>query len=503
MKDENKNIDAFFSTRLQKENAENEDWNMPSDDIWNAAKPHFVNRKKKRKYYLWLLIPFVLVCAALPFVFDTHFNSNTETTPTAMGSNIQDIADGTDHFESKSTDQDERLAPNTTFDSDSKELTGSNLIEPNNADHTINPIKQQKNIGLNKAIVERSRFKNKAISTVKSDLGNELKELGQHSSWPLDKGVFIGNNNFMPTEVIEKDKAAKSENSATSESEFIEIASIDAITFSTESLTFSRKDQMSEENLQLDPFSPKVIKPIVDVPSNYEIGITHNQFLLNLFLLLDSESEEDLDKVKLTSNYFNAGISGSKWLNKWWSLSMGVQYSSLNLDIDFSVIDTLDKELLQFFNEEFNEIGSRSVIGNQDVDVVVDIKDGVDTQIGDVLNIQGFTTLKIQALQVPFFLNYHIHRRKMEYIFGMGASLEYIQVFENPSDLRIFKSNELISDSVVVPDFSDHYFDGSVFLTAGMRYKINNQINVGLNARVSLLDLFFSGIGAGVYYRFN
>jgi len=49
-------MDDFLKKRLENHTPAEDGWNIPSDDLWNKAKPHFPKKKKKKRWPFAMLI---------------------------------------------------------------------------------------------------------------------------------------------------------------------------------------------------------------------------------------------------------------------------------------------------------------------------------------------------------------------------------------------------------------------------------------------------------------
>lgn len=486
MNDENKNLDAFFSARLQNETVGEDGWNMPSEDIWNAAKPKFVDRKKKKKrFFFWMLVPLLALCVSIPLKW-------------MEGGDLE--AHGPEIVTYNDHSYDVESAINNAEGDD-------NIV----MDHKTEDLISEKEI--NESVQANGSADKSSTSIYKGDA-----DLSEDFTVDLEEEPYPQNTKELGMEFLDDDLSIKNEHTFEStpkkNNEFnqipvattplmVPLAMLKNNSLYSNVVVSSAEVEMPSFPKDIVLADPKFIIPLAMPVYRNEVGISHSQLLLNLMLAFEVDSENGVDEYKLSDKYFNANVTGRKWITRNWSLMTGVQYSRLDLDINFSVIDTLDRELMQFLNDEFNDITSRSTISNQETDVVINLKEGIDTQLGDILNIKGDVRQKIRALQIPVFLDYHIYKRKFEYIFGFGVTLEYLSISESASDFKIFKAGERISEPVEFPVLSERFIDGSIYIKSGLRYKISEQFNFGLDAKINLLGLPFSGLDAGFYYRWN
>lgn len=517
MKDENKKIDAFFSARLQNEAVKDDDWNMPSDSIWEAAKPKFVDRKKpRRRFMFWLLIPILALCLSIPLKLtegtgmatidasEEHLieNANNKITENETRKNIESKKERINI--SSSSIQTEKMGtqPEVQTIKIEPQPNSSPSQEENNADTEV--IKSEH------PSTKKSEWKKSLQSAIQPD-----PAINNTNAGVLDYESFntknIESKNTQP-QVFEKiednEKSTQKNEKVDSEIERQELVIPFLNTIYSENITdqnlYSITTNLhSNSKMRIDLIAPKLITPLVRPNYKNEIGISHTELLLNLFLAFEIQTDNPDDQISISNTYFNANATGRKWLNRKWSFMTGVQYSHLDLDVVFSVSDTLDKELKDYVNEEFNAITRQRSQNDEERDIDIVLKDGIDPQIGDLLNIKGDVKLKVRAIQIPFFLDYHIYKRKFEYTFGFGATLDYLNVSEIPKSFEIYKSNQLISKPVMISEYKERYFDGSLYLKTGIRYSISERFNIGLDAKINLLELPFSGLDAGFYYRWN
>ena len=73
------NIEKFFEKRINDSAGVEEDWNVPSDDIWDQAKIHFPKKKKRRPfiYFLFGAGSMSLLALIVGIYFFIENNNNT------------------------------------------------------------------------------------------------------------------------------------------------------------------------------------------------------------------------------------------------------------------------------------------------------------------------------------------------------------------------------------------------------------------------------------------
>jgi len=514
MKDENKNIDAFFSARLQDETVGEDEWNIPSDDIWNAAKPKFIDRKKpRRRFLIWLLIPLLALCISVPLKV-------LEGEKVASNEDRQEYLVDKSNVEKspiQETLSEKSLSENTRKEESGEELTNKSALISKQAGVNKSTQMSKSDIiskDLSSSLDQQSFEKQsqKVLSNLRVSNIASIQKIPQDGESQSTGTIELSTKQIIDSQQIIETKEIREEK-INEEKIIIPIIKREelVIPFLKSINTPAQKDLIANTisvDKSLDypiavvPYYSTLIIPMVSPFYRSEVGVSHSQLLLNLFLAYDGEIDNG-DEINIASNYFNANVTGRKWLSNRWSLMTGVQYSKLDLDLDFSIIDTLDKELLEFINDEFDEIRIRSSISETESDVTIGLKDGAVTQIGDLLNIRGDLRLIANAIQIPLFLDYHIYKKRFEYIFGMGVSLDYVHLSLRQANVEIFKSNELLTEYVDIPPVEEKFFGGSIYAKSGIRYSISKQFNFGLDAKVNLLALPFSGVDLGFYYRWN
>ncbi len=489
MKDENKNLDAFFSTRLQNETIGEDGWNMPPDDIWDEARTKFIDRKKpKRRFLFWLLIPFSALCLSIPL----KLLEGSEPTR-----NSQEAVEFLQNDKNVNSIKNQSIKPeNGGFEYNSEEKNNS---ESENSARNLEREQEKVSNQLNK---KEETLKNQEVEK------SNGRGVGSTPSAIIDNHIinFKNKATIISKDVNEIFDDKDEDKIATRSREYIEVASlttIDQLSGLLRSDSGSSQDKISMPSPMVSAGLSKLLTPVSPTVYRNELGISHTQMLLNLLIAFDVQSDNGRDEYFLSNTYINSNVTGRKWINKKWSLTTGAQYFSLDLGINFSVYDTLDNDLSKFINEEYNEITSRSSIDDQGRVFVIDLEEGIDIQLGDELNIKGDVTQSIRAIQFPLFLDYHIYKRKWEYLFGFGVSVEYVEVTEKLNDFKLFRDDKRISKPVNLAELTESFIDGSVYVKSGIRYKISDQFNFGLDAKINLLGLPFSGLDAGFYYRWN
>jgi len=103
---------------------------------------------------------------------------------------------------------------------------------------------------------------------------------------------------------------------------------------------------------------------------------------------------------------------------------------------------------------------------------------------------------------VPLFLNYHVYKNRFEWTYSLGVALDVINIEVNEDTFELHENGRLISEPIAnIP--SEGLFIQPHFITkVGLRYHINEKLNVGWNTSINLLNVPLSNMDLGLYYRF-
>jgi len=476
MKEEG-NIDKFIINRL-KESSGEEDWNVPSDDIWNAAKPHFPQRKKRR--FIFVMLFFGLLTIGLLGIFVHKNFGKTKLTKTET-----DEVDQTDSNivknELKSLQSKVDLGEQR-FDAIDVELNEALVLEDLKQD-------QVGRIPVAPGIVE-------TIS-----LGKD----GIESKVSLAKTqTIIVNKSKNSTQKIENS------NIESNDQPIVKIATQNVRNVELVEPLIGKQMMIGDEEKDFG------IVPNLNVNKNYtnkwELGLSHSRLLVLIKGLVELEEDVEANEtVDLGIRQYNLNLEVTKRLNRRFSISSGFNYYDVGLNIDFELEDeyvtgTNTSDISYRLNSP-NVPGSLS-FSDETREIELQFIPGTNLVNGDKIEIAGKIPLDLKFVQFPILLNYHLERRKrslqrkFDWRIQAGFSLDHYQLAIDEIELNVKKDGELISDSVDFDSVELKEFGFSIYTGVGVRYHINDHWNIGLNTRFDLTDLFLSTYGVGVYYGF-
>ena len=492
MAEENKNIDKFFADRLAKDHLGAEEWNIPSDDIWMAAKAKFEKKKKpKRKFIFWLFGSVLVTGAIILFTLNNHHSNtqNTITTNEQIGSKKETPNTLNQNNQPQITSQ---KAQNKTIAS-SVDIQGSQKVESTLDDQYLNKKKS-------------SSPKSSQVTSVTNE-----KRIGQNSIPPHISQPTIEVHSSLPSQensikTNQKPQTAINDNKWSARSDLNDEQKISpsssAMLLSIEKLILPITKIESEYKSNKITNTLKILPPIIVAKPRYEVGVSHGEFafsaLLGLLEVVINDDETRLLNFDYSIN--NLNLSGRKWIGKNLSYTYGTNLSMLAIRSDFEIKDTLDDELNKFIRKSYTTATTRNISNHN---AKIELIDGVQLVNGDILDLKGNIALRLIAVQLPLMANYHIYKRKMEYLLGGGVTLDLMHLIQEDVNLSIFKEGQLINKPFMQDQGSEFIIDYSIYTNVGMRYHFSKKWNAGLSLNISILEPIFSYGELGIYYRWH
>lgn len=480
------NIYQFFKTRLLDNNPKAEEWNTPSDDLWNNAKVHFPKKKKKKRRIFWLLFGTTIALATV-FIILQKTTFKTETKKENLDSNLsQNVESLPVDLEQELTDTDdvkisERTQSKTNLISDTESIA----IPVNLEKH------QETNVDLITAVNPVNRMRNSERTH------NEKKlNINQNNSNTINtpRPSFESNENIVRHEKINTDKKVYTKSSQ---------ESVDSVHINQ----IKRRSLVPIEFEKSKAFLQIVqsIKPRNDF-FKYEIGLSHSPFISSPLKALEAELL-DAENYSAETKYFNINLPVMFRLSERFSIGTGLSGSLLNTDLKFIELEIYDNdspnENLNRLIEQTAGLGSLTLNDNETSFIEVEFLPGVNLQNGDTILIEGFIPLRLKLLQVPIILNAHWRLGKFDFMTHSGLSIDFFDTRISDLNLDIYNQTGLISRQINFNSLSDQFMGISLYLGAGVRYQLYNHWHLGFSIKLDLLSPEYSRYEIGTYYQFN
>ncbi len=505
-------IDDFFKNRLDVNSSENDDWNIPSDDMWNAALPHFPKEKKRKSFlWLWFCIGFFGIVGMAVLLSSDFYNSslNTEVLNESnrSGDNVGAhlVVDDLEEIGNQSTNIDQGSVQNV-YEANGKQVDEIVKLVQSAAEPKINFIVDKDLDGM------LSNSSELIVVTEELDKENEILPVEIIALSMADDqrlGVEGDSLNTASTQLIRGNGI--SDNS-------IEDLSDGIASRKSDSDLNTEKGERVEENVPvigtrlsrslvtaetrfLEEKEFPFLEPKVVVWPRKEIGVSNQLFFLSLLNGRDLDDSPD-GRVVFDGRYRNLNFKYTKWIGRKWSISTGLNLADLSVNLDFDTEVTYDEdEFEELIDSEYGEVFDRNY--NSNSSKVVKLKPGVELVNGDILKMNGQVDLGLRALQIPIILNYHWYNKRVEFYTGLGIALESIWASEKNVEFKLFEDGVLISDPVDQIDINESYFDLSVYTKLGAKFNVTRKINFDVNLSLLITQPIFSGIELGLHYRWH
>lgn len=475
------NIEKFFEKRLGDFTEMEDGWNVPSDDIWNSAKVHFPKEKKKDRPFLYFLFgagTMLLLSLSVGYYFFTKndlientitpitFNENKIDKQEEIDLSLNEVATFTN--ETNSEKEKEIIVSNIKSSTNSREKevakNKTNFIK-GSLQKTFDTKKKQTHF-----LTENTN--QKAIETKHNLLNNDQNNINQNESLTLEKPLPI---------VIEK---------------------VEKITNNKVINLPSLISKLESEERPITNNSEIIKLKSARKINRWEMGLSHSPLILLPVVRADFKEDED---VNLDVKYRNLNGLISRRLNRRFSLTSGLMFSSLDVGLDFGVegiyeMDEVDVDFKGILPN--NSSGGSLTIDDTTSDLDIIFRPDANLMNGDSVFVKGKIPFEVKAIQLPFLVNYHFGKGKFEGLIHAGGSLDYFDLRVRSLDFDVFKDDNLISESVNFEPEKYTGFGVSAYLGAGVKYHLNDHFNLGLSTKFNVTALIFSTYELGVYYGF-
>ncbi len=496
-----KNIEDFIQKKMQEGQLQEEDWNVPSDDIWESAKPHFP-QKKKRRGFLFLLVPGLLVASFVVAYFTYFNNSNTVV-------NTEQVS--IDKIEPQVNEKTEVVAVRKiASDELVSEVVGSTEKVPSKITDQKYKANEQdlfQQLESNENVINQRQ----EISTisVKPKSKSNMEEITSVKSVAETFENTLANS----TNFFNNQSKTKNVENKVSESKVIapKIAEL-----SEDRMDINLVDQLQDKkdepilDAPLPEFNP-AFNPKLEMgkPMNkWELGLAHSRvLLLSKFLWTDTDSLNANEKITVDIKSFSANLSITRRVSKRWSFTSGINFVEAVILPTFEVEEIHEEEIgdASFRRVLTDKIPVGSIVINDlSTELNVQLKPGVTLSEGEKLFITGSLPLKIGMVQVPFIANFHMGKRKSKFetILHSGFSIDYMWASIDEEDISVFRNDILITEPLVFDPISIAEFGLSAYVGAGFRYHLNDHWNIGVSTMLDVTSLILSRANFGIYHGF-
>jgi len=512
-------LDKYFKKHLTDDTPAEDNWNVPSEKMWHNAKEFLPKTEKKPKGIFSLWKGLISVLFIVMGIITINHLSNSKALPSDnLTSEKIDITNnkfnigGTDLAQTEVIDSPEakksnikpnNLVPNSTKKND---LINRETILNKSENVEIKPLVNKKtNLSIDQPT--HTEKVSKAVAQKKSLNDFDLQEMQSSEFGNSDRQLKWITENSSTQTLKQLDESLNQEEIKLTSlhknaSSYLQLNKPNDIS----SLKFNHVNALDIENLDLDLRLTKneFITPAQAVFPKAEWGVSTAFFLLDL---IDDGNLVDMqDTVRADGTYRNINLIYQKWITPRFSVSTGLHVSHLNVGIDFSQTEILQQDQLsQFANTNFKNNGvERKRADNLESDFWnFNVINGQDVQQGDELRGVGKANVDLKALQVPFLLNYHwIQNKRIEWMAGLGFTLDFIRSFEEVSDFELFKDNVPVIETFNNSRSLD-YVDVSLYTTSSIRFHFSKKINLGITNRILITDPQFSSVDIGLFYRLH
>ncbi len=473
-------LEKYFKSVLEDKKLSEEEWAIPSEDLWESAKVHFPKKKKKDKAILFWWGLGACCFLAIGGLATILFQNISLPQEQLIGDN---------HFEKElSIDRKEFKQAKAKINPNNITISKEVAIEKTKIEEGISPFiknldsieklenepynKDQQKLNKNNPIIFES------IAAKKRKRDNRLEA----AQYRIEK------------EQIEIPKRPRSKQGL--------LKSIPVLSRLTKPIAIL---EIAERPMELQATLPVLTTPVQPTRNKWEIGLSYSPFVLIQESILNKGSESNVQDVSIGVRHQNINTSIRRFIHPRFSISSGLYLSKGSIDLAFCDTITYGQNKSISFrsflkeSDAVNEITSDSGI---ELDNVIEYLADANLSAGDELSIKGNIPFKLKFVQIPILFNTHFGKGKFKGIIHAGFSVDYQQLQANELTLEVFKANELISKPIMTKPLNEHTFHLRWQAGVGLRYAIKDFLQVGSAIHINVSEPILSRYDFGVYYGF-
>ena len=481
----------YFRTKIIDSYPVEADWNVPSDEIFNAAKVHFP-KKKKRRFGLFFLLGLGLAIAIASMVIASNYVQDNLTDKQEIiitNNELSQNASVQDEIQ-KSAINDNPVIPPIEKNNKSQ-IISSNQDKKEIKHQDLRSKQKEKKTGSSITPLpseDQSIRKKVSKSSQASERSSNIDKQQLSSMTSITQSLYSAQNPIISAPLDKIDKKSVTEQSMPLQG--LSLAKLAPIRFSQ--LT------QNEMKIKQQPFiSPRKMH-------KWEVGLTTAPLMIMPFNISAVE-EEDHERAEIKLRYFNINGYITRRFNKRLSVTTGVMFSDFDGKLAFTASELYSEELGVEDVKDYvdNNIGFGSLtINDKSTKFEVELNQGVALQVGDSLIVDGRIEANGSVYQIPLFFNYHIQKKRFDWVLHAGASFDILDISIPTLDFKVYMDDELITQPVNFPGIRERYTDFSIYAGGGVKYDLGKNLKAGAIARFDITDLFFSRIDVGLYYGF-
>lgn len=518
-------IGDFFRKRLISQDVAEEQWNVPSDDVWEKALPHLPKEKKRdRMWIFFFLIPLLIVCS----VFFYQYGEGETCSPTLSLKDEPSSLVGQAAIHDKEDTTTEQNVQQTTESEDvnkrisvSAAKAGSSQIEvidqPDTNSLRLHPLAVidrpdpepvSQAIGSDPIATDGEKTdaadqNNESIVNASQPSNYELSSVNPHVEKLKNQSSPVTLNDYVDTSFaivsegagLHKSSAVINEYERATESSHVKTPALPSV-------------PVLKMNSEFDIFTGLAVVDIAHerrgARIHWEAGMAYSRYISPTEWIIDEINEGDEDYM-LAQSQWGYDLSLTSFLNHRWSISSGVYFSELSFKLDFAESSIFGEnnglEQIKKRVEDIASIGRVSLNGDSR-EIEIDYLQNLNIQSGQQVDIKLGIPLRLDSYQLPLLVNYHIGYRRFEWIVSAGISVDFVRVGIENVDVQVTSDNESIIEPVIYQPISVRLIDGSLYGGVGLRYALSHHLHLGMNTRIDIGEPRLSKIDTGLFYRF-
>ncbi len=501
-------MDEYYKKQLTDYQPAADEWNIPSEELWNNAKPHFPKPKKKRGTLILLLL-LTIVIPSTYFLLegfsikrDTAINYDSNSSD-QHNSTIDDLPINKNKYNNSLKNRS--ASPSIKIDDYNSNAISKEIIKESS------PIAQHNNI----ISWDKSNYDNKAKLLSSNNTSSFAIEPKTNTTFKT-KSNNTSNDHDSHNDIIHSTKVKVNAKKIANPKQYINpIVSpnnhsnrtINTIAYVNQLDLLLLASEDLERPLSFRQNLTSTLLPSVSKTGNHEVGIGSTLHLLTLIGEVkngDNDEWPDEEIFFKSSRNKNINLHYQYALSRKWYISSGLYYHHINFNLYGFTYDVLTQSTLDdFISTNLNDqLNANLTDPRQSNDQKIELISGQSVSTGDTLKFGLDVSLSLNTLQIPLVINRKWGIKQTEVFIGIGGSVNFESWKQNSADVQLFKDNILItkpySEGAEPPNRKTTF---EFIFQTGIDYKITDNLKIGLAGRIFLPGLIPTGLEARLMYR--
>lgn len=484
-------MDDFFKKRLEEYTPAEDGWNVPSEELWDKAKPSFPKREKK-PFFMWFSLAFLLIGIAASTWWFAGNEQHKETQALISNTSIN-LAEQSNEQETTKQEQSTKQALTQPIVSKEPKTPARKTTLDKTNKKTISKPVQSSKTKTNSGLTTASRPKIKSpLAKTKAVESNPVQTKQITSNINQIGFPKVSEANTPPTSKHQPSITSQSQHAAIglATQQLFEIALLEpaALNNLIHNRAALRLAQEASPTMHVSP----IIKP-------FEYGIAYSTYVgFKPYDEMNPTIIDGISSINAKNNkQYGLHVKTNRLYDNGLGFNSGLMYTVQNMDVDLG---------LAFEYQDGSSSTLRSSSSVNSDSLIIKFYDDADLKTGDLIEGSGTIRFAVSSVRLPIGLNYRLRLKQFEWYAGVGLTLG-VQLIRL-SEPNIYVYNQGVEVGAFDPEADQSFTfplpEFAVYAGTGFKYHLNNQTNIGISLNLDkrlVLPRQYLRADFGVYKR--